>query len=88
MHRWFGCCAKKIKGVIPENYEELTWKLLSSFPKGFQRVDIIATTYRNVSITTGERASFGHIDEVIIKSTKSKVPKDSQTLFCEMGNSS
>ena len=20
---------------IPENYEELTWKLLSSFPKGF-----------------------------------------------------
>ena len=31
---------------IPENYEELTWKLLSSFPKGFQRVDIVANNYR------------------------------------------
>ena len=30
---------------FPENYEELTWKLLSSFPKEFQRVDIIADTY-------------------------------------------
>ena len=33
---------------IPENYEELTWKLLSSFPKGFQRVDVVSDTYRNV----------------------------------------
>ena len=31
---------------ITENYEELTWKLLSSFPKGFQRVDIVANNYR------------------------------------------
>ena len=31
---------------IPENYEELIWKLLSFFPKGFQRVDILANTYR------------------------------------------
>ena len=33
---------------IPENYEELIWKLLSSFSKGFQRVDIVANTYRLV----------------------------------------
>ena len=38
---------------IPENYEELTWKLLSSFPKVFQRVDIVADTYRNISIKAG-----------------------------------
>ena len=31
---------------IPENYQELTWKLLSSFPKGFQIADIVANTYR------------------------------------------
>ena len=31
---------------ILENYEKLTWKLLSSFPKGFQIVDIVANTYR------------------------------------------
>ena len=29
---------------IPEDYEELTWKLLSSFPKGFQRVNTVADT--------------------------------------------
>ena len=38
---------------IPKNYEELTWKLLSSFPKVFQRVDIVADTYRNISIKAG-----------------------------------
>ena len=40
---------------IPENYEEITWKLFSSFPKGFQRVDLVADTYKNVSIKAGER---------------------------------
>ena len=53
---------------IPENYEELTWKLLSSFPKGFQRVDIVADTYRNVSIKAGERESHGGGDKIIMKS--------------------
>ena len=33
---------------IPNIYEELIWKLLSSFSKGFQRVDIVANTYRLV----------------------------------------
>ena len=68
---------------IPENYEELTWKLLSSFPKGFQRVDTVADTYRNVSIKAGEREIRGRIDKIIIKSTKSKVAKIFK-LFCEM----
>ena len=31
---------------IPEHYEELSSKLLSSFPKGFQRVATVANTYR------------------------------------------
>ena len=53
---------------IPENYEELTWKLFS-FPKGFQRVDIVADTYRNVSIKAGEREIRGRREKVIIKST-------------------
>ena len=42
---------------IPENYVELTWKLLSSFLKGFQRVDIVADCYRNVSIMAEEKLS-------------------------------
>ena len=58
---------------IPKNYEELTLKLLSSFPKGFQRVDIVADTYRNVSIKAGEREIRGRSNKVVIKLTKSKV---------------
>ena len=68
---------------IPENYEEITWKLLSSFPKGFQRVDLVADTYKNVSIKAGEREIGGWIDKIIIKLTKSKVPKIFKS-FCEM----
>ena len=67
---------------IPENYEEITWKLLSSFPKGFQRVDLVADTYKNVSIKAGESEIRGWIDK-IIKLTKSKVPKIFKP-FCEM----
>ena len=65
----------------PENYEELTWKLLTSFSKGFQRVDIVADTYKNVSIKAGERESRGRSDKVNIKSTKSMVPKDFQVFL-------
>ena len=66
---------------IPENYEELTWKLLSSFPKRFQRVDIVADTYRNVSSKAGEREIRGRSDKVVIKLAKSKVPKDFQSFL-------
>ena len=45
------------------------------FLKGFQRVDIAGDTYRNASINAGERENRGRSDKVIIKSTKSKVPK-------------
>ena len=71
---------------IPENYEGLTWKLLSSFPKGFQRVDIVADTYRKVSIKAGERKIRGRSNKVIIKSTKFKVPKYFQAFLRNGGN--
>ena len=65
---------------IPEPYEELSSKLLSSFPKGFQRVVTVANTYRRQA---GERERCGRGDEIIIKSTNSKISKDFQA-FCEM----
>ena len=67
----------------PKNYVEITWKQLSSFLKGFQRVDLVADTYKNVSIKAGERKIRGRIDKIIIKSTKSNVPKIFK-LFSEM----
>ena len=35
---------------IPDTYEQLTWKLIGTFPKGFQRLD----RYEAVSIKSGE----------------------------------
>ena len=68
---------------ISENYEELTWKLLSSFPKGFQRVDIVADTFRNVSIKAGEREI---VDAEIRLSSNRLSPRYQKIseLFCEM----
>ena len=51
------------------------------FLKGFQRVDIAGDTYRNASINAGERENRGRSDKVIIKSTKSKVPKAFQAFL-------
>ena len=52
--------ALRLKVQIPKNYEELSRKLLSSFPKGFQRVVTLANTYR---WQAGERESCGRSDE-------------------------
>ena len=51
---------------IPDTYEQLTWKLIGTFPKGFQRVDIVADTYQAVSIKSGDRQSRGTSAKVII----------------------
>ena len=52
--------AARSKVQIPENYEELSRKLLYSFPKRFQRVVTVANTYR---WQAGERESCGCSDE-------------------------
>ena len=61
---------------IPDTYEQLTWKLIGTFPNGFQRVDIVADTYQAVSIKSGERQSRGTSAKVIIGSPQSKIPRD------------
>ena len=58
--------ALRSKVQIPENYEELSRKLLYSFPKQFQRVVIVANTYR---WQAREKEGFGRSDE---KSKKNK----------------
>ena len=44
-------------------------------PKKFERVDIVADTYREKSIKRGERTNHGSSSKVIIGSCKSKVPR-------------
>ena len=61
---------------IPDTYEQLIWKLLKTIPTNYHRVDIVADSYRENSIKSSERNSRGNIVKVMIKSEKSKVPRD------------
>ena len=61
---------------LPETYYEFTWKLLGSLPKGYKRVDLVADTYRDVSIKNGERQKRGTSSRLIISSTHSKLPRN------------
>ena len=61
---------------IPETFEELALKILSFIPKGFLRVDIVADCYFENSIKGAERKKRGSSSNIIIKSSKSKVPRE------------
>ena len=61
---------------IPSTYEELTFQLIRLLPTGYKRVDIEADTYREVSITDPERRKRGCANKFMIRSAKSKVPRN------------
>ena len=61
---------------IPERYAQLARKVLQSIPKGYERVDLVADTYRLVSMKIAERNKRGSSSKVSIKSAKSKIPRD------------
>ena len=61
---------------LPETYHEYTWKLLGSLPKGYNRVDLVADTYREISIKNGERQKRGTSSRLHINSAHSKLPRD------------
>ena len=62
--------------VIPDTYEEFTWKFLKSLPSGYLRVDIVADTYQDNSIKSRERSKRGSSDRIIVQSARSKVPRN------------
>ena len=61
---------------IPERYAQLACKVLQSIPKGYERVDLVADTYRLVSMKIAGRNKRGSSSKVSIKSAKSKIPRD------------
>ena len=46
------------------------------FPVGYKRVDLVANSYRQVSIKGATRGERGTSKIVILKSAKSKIPSD------------
>ena len=61
---------------IPDTFENLTWKLLKTIPVGYKRIDIVADAYREISLKFAERVQRGISSKVMIRSPKSKVPRD------------
>ena len=61
---------------LPNTNEEFVWLFVSTLPKGFKWLDILADTYRTNSIKDGERNSLGSSQRIIITSSKSRLPHD------------
>ena len=61
---------------IPDTYEKLTWKFLKLLPQGYERVDIVADTYHEVSLKSVERSRREKASKVIIRSVTSKIPRN------------
>ena len=63
---------------VPDTYEQLIWKLLKMIPTEYHRIDIVADSYLKNSIKSSERKNRGNSTKVMIKSKKSKVPREFQ----------
>ena len=61
---------------VSVTYAELAKTLVSHLPKGYQRVDISADTYRENSLENNERDSREVSSKVIIHSASSRIPRN------------
>lgn len=59
-----------------KTFEDLSKRFINSLDRGYQRVDIVADTYRPNSIKDGERKRRGSSNPIMIGSIKSKLPTD------------
>ena len=71
---------------LPSTYEELIIRFLQPIRQGYRQVHIIADTYRDGSIKSGEREKRGSAAKVIIASVKSKLPRDMKQFMLNYEN--
>ena len=73
---------------IPSTFEELVFDILSLVPKEYARVDLVADTYLSNSIKNAERRGKGEDDSslILIKSVKSKIPRNFCTFLANGSN--
>ena len=64
-----------------KTFENLIVSLLSSLPKGHNRVDLVADCYRDFSIKAGEREKRGQSQKIFIKSCSTLIPRDTKSFF-------
>ena len=61
---------------IPDTYEDLAWKLVKMLPLGYSGTDIVFDTYQEKSLKSYERNKRGVSSKIIVRSHKSKIPRD------------
>ena len=61
---------------IPDTYEDLAWKLVKMLPLGYSRIDIVCDTHQEKSLKSYERNKRGVSSKIIVRSHKSKIPRD------------
>ena len=61
---------------LPDTLEDYIVKFLTSIPKNYEQVDIVADCYREISIKSAERNKRGKSSKVLMSSYKSKIPRD------------
>ena len=61
---------------LPNDFEGLIVKCLNSIPKKYNKVDIVADCYKDVSIESAEREKRGNSSKVYVRNVKRKVPRD------------
>lgn len=77
-----------ISKTLPETFEDWILRFLNTLPKNYSRVDIVADTYRDFSIKSGERLKRGSGSRLLIKSMKCKTPQDIGKFFTNNENKS
>lgn len=72
----------------PETFEGWIKRFLQTVhnDERFDRIDIVADTYREFSIKSGERAKRGSSEKILIKSTDGKIPRDIEGFFSNNEN--
>ena len=61
---------------IPETFEGFAWQLIKLLPSCYNRVDIVADTYQGNSFKSMEWKDRGDTSKILVKSAKSKLPRD------------
>ena len=64
----------------------LAQKFVKSIPVGYKRVDIVTDTYQEFSIKNIESENRGEPSKVLVKSLRSKMPRDFQSFLMNVEN--
>ena len=73
---------------LPQIFEEWILRFLQRTQKAYKRINIVADTYRDFSIKSGERLKHGSTVKLLNKSVQCKIPRNVNKFFSNNDNKS